>query len=74
MKDEELWYRHSAMNEKANEGLVFFDLSAAADSTIIHHSFFIRAFVVTIPARLSGGFFDHQDHLFRGGLGYTLRR
>jgi len=45
MKDEELWYRHSAMNEKANEGLVFyFDSSAAADSTIIHHSSFIIHF------------------------------
>jgi len=50
MKDEKLWYRHSAMNEKANEGLVFyFDSSAAADSTIIHHSLFIRAFVVPLP-------------------------
>jgi len=45
MKDEKLWYRHSAMNEKANEGLVFyFDSSAAADSTIIHHSSFIFLF------------------------------
>jgi len=40
MKDEGLWYRHSAMNEKTNGGLVlYFDSSAAADSKIIHHSF-----------------------------------
>jgi len=54
MKDEKLWYRHSAMNEKANEGLVFyFDSSAAADSTIIHHSSFIIHLLVLIFVRLS---------------------
>jgi len=66
MKDEKLWYRHSAMNEKANEGLVFyFDSSAAADSTIIHHSSFI---VHSCICRAFAGFQTRPKMLYSTNL------